>query len=52
MHHGVEQTYLQSYLDEFVFHYNRRNTPMAAFQPLIGISAKKALLTLTELVSR
>ena len=31
-HHGVEPTYLQSYLDEYVFRFNRRRTPMAAFQ--------------------
>jgi hypothetical protein len=25
------------YLDEFVFRFNHRRTPMAAFQPLLGI---------------
>jgi len=30
-HHGVEPKYLQSYLDECVFRFNRRKTPMAAF---------------------
>ena len=51
-HHGVEPTYLQTYLDEFVFRFNRRNTPMAAFQTLRGISARKAPLTLRELANR
>ena len=51
-HHGVESKYLQSYLDEFVFRFNRRNTPMAAFQTLLGISTQKAPLTLPELVNR
>lgn len=51
-HHGVEPKYLQSYLDEFVLHFNRRNTPMATFQTLLGISAQKAPLTLPELVNR
>ena len=38
-HHGVEPKYLQNYLDEFVFRFNRRNTPMAAFQSLLGIAS-------------
>jgi transposase-like protein len=38
-HHGVEPKYLQCYLDEFVFRFNRRNTPMAAFQSLLGIAS-------------
>ncbi|HSL05625.1 MAG TPA: IS1595 family transposase, partial [Nitrospiraceae bacterium] len=28
-------------LDEFVFRFNRRQTPMAAFQTLLGISSTK-----------
>jgi hypothetical protein len=51
-HHGVQPKYLQSYLDEFVFRFNRRKTPMAAFQTLLGISANKAPLTLCDLVNR
>ena len=51
-HHGVDPKYLQSYLDEFVFRFNRRNTPMAAFQTLLGISTRKAPLTLRELANR
>lgn len=51
-HHGVEPKYLQSYLDEFVFRFNRRNTPMAAFQTLLGISTQKAPLTLLDLSNR
>jgi hypothetical protein len=38
-------------LDEFVFRFNRRNTPMAAFQTLLGISAQKPPLSLAELGS-
>lgn len=38
-HHGVEPKYLQHYLDEFVFRFNRRITPMAAFQSLLGIAS-------------
>ena len=38
-HHGVEPKYLARYLDEFVFRSNRRQTPMAAFQSLLGIAS-------------
>jgi hypothetical protein len=41
--------HLQSYLDEYVLPYNRRKTPIAAFQALLGISAQKTPLTLREL---
>lgn len=36
-HHGVSPNQLQVYLDEFVFRHNRRQTPMAAFQALLGL---------------
>lgn len=48
-HHGVEPKHLPSYLDEFVFRFNRRKTPMAAFQTLLGISTMKSPLTLDRL---
>jgi transposase-like protein len=48
-HHGVHPKYLPSYLDEFVFRFNRRQTPMAAFQTLLGISLQKKPLTLEKL---
>lgn len=48
-HHGVEPKYLQPYLDEHVFRFNRRNTPMAAFQTLLGISCQKTPLELRKL---
>lgn len=48
-HHGVEPKYLQSYLDEHVFRFNRRNKPMAAFQTLLGISTQKSPLELRRL---
>ena len=37
-HHGVEAKHMQAYLDEFVFRFNRRRTPMAAFQSLLGLA--------------
>ena len=48
-HHGVDPKYLKTYLEEFVFRFNRRKTPMAAFQTLLGIAARKAPQTLTDL---
>jgi len=39
-HHGVSQKHLPHYLDEFVFRFNRRKTPMAAFQTLLGMSGQ------------
>lgn len=47
-HHGVEPKHLSSYLDEFVFRFNRRETPMAAFQTLLGISTQKKPVSLEE----
>jgi transposase-like protein len=49
-HHGVEPKHLPSYLDEYVFRFNRRNTPMAAFQTLLGISTQKKPVTLQDLM--
>lgn len=50
-HHGVEPKHLPSSWDEFVFRFNRRKTPMAIFQTLLGISAQKSPISLTELLS-
>lgn len=36
-YHGVSREQLQVYLDEFVFRHNRRQTPMAVFQTLLGL---------------
>jgi transposase-like protein len=37
-HRATSTKHLQVYLDEFVFRHNRRRTPMAAFQTLLGLS--------------
>ena len=34
-HRGVTPRYLQQYLDEFVFRFNRREVPMTAFRALL-----------------
>ena len=40
-YHGVSRQHLQTYLDEFVFRHNRRRTPMAAFQTLLGLGSTR-----------
>jgi transposase-like protein len=49
-HHGVDPKYLQHYLDEFVFRFNRRNTPMAAFQTLLGLATQRNHVSLRKMV--
>ena len=44
-HHGVGPGHLQAYLDEFTFRFNRRRTPMAAFQTLLGLATAHAPAT-------
>jgi transposase-like protein len=41
-YHGVSRAQLQVYLDEFVFRHNRRKTPLAAFQTLLGLGSQHA----------
>ncbi len=48
-HHGVSPKYLQAYLDEFVFRFNRRKHPMAAFRSLLGITSSRSPLPLKSL---
>src|SRR3954452_13103743 len=36
VYHGLRPDHLQAYLDEFVFRFNRRHTPQAAFARLLG----------------
>lgn len=40
-YHGVSKAQLQVYLDEFVFRRNRRKTPPAAFQTLLGLGTAR-----------
>ena len=48
-HHGVDARYLQNYLDEFVFRFNRRKTPMAAFQTLLGLTTQRPHVSLKKM---
>ena len=38
VYHGLRRKYLQSYLDEFVFRFNRRRSRHAAFRSLLAIA--------------
>jgi len=44
-HHGVSNKHLQAYLEEFTFRFNRRRTPMAAFQTLLDLGAQQSPTT-------
>lgn len=44
-HHGVSSKHLPHYINEFVFRFNRRRMPMAAFQSLLGLTAQHAPTT-------
>ena len=39
-HHGVSGKHLQAYLNEFTFRFNRRKTPMAAFNAVLRIGTR------------
>jgi transposase-like protein len=50
-HRGVSHAHLPVYLDEFVFRHNRRGTPMAAFQTLLGLGAIHDPTTYNEITA-
>lgn len=51
-HHGaVMHKHLQAYVNEFVFRFNRRNTPQAAFQSVLGIGSQVEGPTYEDLYS-
>jgi predicted RNA-binding Zn-ribbon protein involved in translation (DUF1610 family) len=49
--HGLRRKHLQSYLDEFVFRFNRRRTRHAAFRSLLSIAAVHQPTPYTMLIS-
>ena len=51
VHHGLRTEHLQAYLDEFVFRFNRRHNPAAAFERLLGLSLTLQPATYRMLVS-
>jgi hypothetical protein len=49
--HGLPRQHRQSYLDEFVFRFNRRRARHAAFRSLLGIAAGHPPVTSQMLIS-
>jgi ISXO2-like transposase domain len=52
VYHGLRLKHLQAYLDEFVFRFNRRRRPAAAFERLIGLAATLQPASYQMLISR
>jgi ISXO2-like transposase domain/Transposase zinc-ribbon domain len=50
VYHGLRRKHLQSYLDEFVFRFNRRHTRHAAFRSLLGIALARMPTTYNMLI--
>ena len=50
VYHGLRQKHLQSYLDEFVFRFNRRRSRHSAFRSLLGIGTTLRPLTYQMLI--
>ena len=50
VYHGLRAKHLQSYLDEFVFRFNRRRTRHAAFRSLCGIAVRTKPITYNMLI--
>jgi hypothetical protein len=44
--------HLPAYLDEFTFRHNRRGNPHAAFQTLLGLSARHEPATYRQIIDR
>lgn len=40
-HHGVSKQHLQAYLNEYTYRFNRRQTPMAGFQTVLGLAKER-----------
>lgn len=51
-HRGVSPEHLPAYLDEYVFRHNRRGTPMAGFQTLLGLGLAHEPITYRDIINR
>jgi len=51
-HRWASREHLPAYLDEYVFRHNRRGTPHAAFQTLLGLSARHEPVTYRQIIDR
>jgi transposase-like protein len=52
VYHGLRREHLQAYLDEFAFRFNRRHTPAAAFERLLGLAVDLEPASYQMLTSR
>jgi transposase-like protein len=50
-HRGVSRDHLHVYLDEYTFRFNRRGTPMAAFQTLLGLQSQQQPTTYRQIIA-
>ena len=50
VYHGLRRKHLRSYLDEFVFRFNRRHTRSAAFRSLLRIAIARKPATYNMLI--
>ena len=51
-HRGVSPAHLPAYLDEYTFRHNRRGTPMAGFQTLLGLGLAHEPVTYRQIIDR
>jgi hypothetical protein len=51
VYHGFRRKYLQSYLDEFVFRWNRRRHYRVSFDSLLGVGLRIEPMPLKELIA-
>jgi len=51
-HRYASPEHLPAYLDEYVFRHNRRDTPHAAFQTLLGLSARHEPATYRQIIDQ
>ena len=49
-HRGVSPEHLPACLDEYVFRHNRRGTPMATFQTLLGLGLAHQPITYRDII--
>ena len=52
VYHGLRAPHLQRYLDEFVFRFNRRRSPQAAFARLLGLAVTRDHASYQMLIHR
>ena len=50
VYNGLRPKHLQTYLNEFVFRFNRRRSRHAAFKTLLGLATNKTPMTYKMLI--